>query len=92
MGGKESNKPSLYDLRESEFVEPRVKVHLLGEGYAWIPKTKDFDEHPKKEIHPGKLKFSSLGGVLGTSYRLDYALRGRNSAYSGFSLHIFADF
>ena len=68
-----------------------MKVHLLDEGITWVPKRKDFDEDPKEEIQ-GKSKFSSLGGVLGTSYRLDYALRGRDSSYSGFSLHFFVDF
>ena len=29
-------------FRRSEFVEPKVKVHLLDEGYAWVPKTQDF--------------------------------------------------
>ena len=48
---KESN----FFLRSSEFsrskfVEPRVKVHLLNEGYAYIPKRRDFIEDPKDEI------------------------------------------
>ena len=68
-----------------------MKAYLLDEGYLWIPKRKDFDEDPKEEIQ-GKSKFSSLGGVLGTSYQLDYASRCRDPSYSGFSLHIFADF
>ena len=28
----------------SEFVEPRFKVHLLDEGYAWVPTTCSFIE------------------------------------------------
>ena len=40
----------------------------------------------------GKSKFSGLGGVLGTSYWLDYASRGRDPSYSSFSLNIFVDF
>ena len=52
----------------SEFVEQRVKVHLLDEGYVWVPKGKDFDEDLKEEIR-GKSKFSGLRGVLRTSYR-----------------------
>ena len=68
-----------------------MKVHLLNEGYAWVPKRKDFDEDPKEEIQ-GKSKFSGLGRVLGTSYLLDYVSRGRDSSYSSFSLHLFADF
>ena len=35
---------------QSEFVEPRVKVHLLDEGYAWVPKRRDFTEDPREEI------------------------------------------
>ena len=78
-------------FRRLEFVEPKVKVHLLDEGYAWVLKMKDFDEDPKKKIR-GKSKFSGLGGVLGTSYRLDYTSRGRDPSYSRFSLHLFVDF
>ena len=37
-------------FHRSEFVEPRVKVHLLDEGYAYIPKKRDFIEDPKEEI------------------------------------------
>ena len=47
---------------------------------------KDFDEDPKEEIK-GKSKFLGLGGVLGTSYWLDYVSRGRDSSYFGFSSH-----
>ena len=65
-----------------------MKVHLLDEGYAWVPKRKDVDEDPKEEIW-GKLKFSSLGGVLETSYKFYYASRGMDSSYSVFSLHLF---
>ena len=74
-----------------DFVRPRTKVHYIDEGYAWVPKRKDFDEDPKEEIQ-GKSKFSGLGGVLRTSYWLDRASRGRDPPYSGFSLHLFADF
>ena len=28
----------------SEFVELRFKVHLLNEGYAWVPTTRNFVE------------------------------------------------
>ena len=30
------------EFRRSEFVEQRVKVHLFDEGYAYIPKMRDF--------------------------------------------------
>ena len=68
-----------------------MKVHLLDEGYALVPKRKDFDEDPKDEIR-GKSKFLGLGWVLKTSNRLDYASRCKDSSYSGFSLHLFTDF
>ena len=32
------------ELSCSVFVEPRNKVHLHDESYAWVPKTKDFAE------------------------------------------------
>ena len=38
------------EFRRSEFVEPRVKVYPLDEGYAYVPKSKDFTEDPKVEI------------------------------------------
>ena len=30
------------EFRRSEFIRPRTKVHLLDEGYVWVPKTWDF--------------------------------------------------
>ena len=61
-----------FSLRSTEFcrldfIGVRLKVHYLDEGYVWVPKGKDFDEDLKEEIR-GKWKFSSLGGVIGTSY------------------------
>ena len=38
------------ELRWSDFVGPRTKVHRIDEGYAWVPKTRDFAEDPRKEI------------------------------------------
>ena len=38
------------ELCQSEFIEPRVKVHLLDEGYMWVPKRRDFTEDQKEEI------------------------------------------
>ena len=37
------------EFRQSEFVELRVKVHLLDEGYVWVPKIRDFTEDPREE-------------------------------------------
>ena len=48
-----------------EFVRQRTKVHLLDEGYAWVPKTRDFAEDSNKGF--GKSKVSGLGSVHGTS-------------------------
>ena len=53
------------EFRRSEFVEPKVKVHLLNEGYAWVPKTGDFTEDSSEEM--GKSKVSGLESVHGTS-------------------------
>ena len=53
------------EFRRSEFVGPRTKVHLLDEGYVWVPKTRDLAEDSSEEF--GKLKVSGLGSVHGTS-------------------------
>ena len=34
----------------SVFVEPRNKVHLCEESYAWVPETKDFVEDSSEEF------------------------------------------
>ena len=44
-----------FSLRSSEFlqlefIELRVKVHLLDEGYVYIPKERDFTEDQKEEV------------------------------------------
>ena len=49
------------EFRRSKFVRLRTKVHRIDEGYAWIPKTKDFTEDPSEEL--GKSKVSGLGSV-----------------------------
>ena len=38
------------EFRRSEFVGPRTKVHLLDEGYAWVPKTRDFAKDSSYEF------------------------------------------
>ena len=48
-----------------EFVGPRMKVHLLDEGYVWVPKTRDFIEDSNEEFR--KSKVSGLGSVHRTS-------------------------
>ena len=62
-------------------VELRKKVHLLDEGYTWVPKTRDFAGDSSEEF--GKLKVSGLGSVHGTSLSFFYAPRGRDSSYFG---------
>ena len=53
------------EIRWSEFVGPRTKVHLLNEGYVWVPKAQDYSEDSSEEF--GKSKVSGLGSVNGTS-------------------------
>ena len=38
------------EFHKSEFVKKRVKVHLLNEGYIWVPKRRGFTEDPREEI------------------------------------------
>ena len=52
-------------FRQSEFIRPRTKVHLLNEGYVWAPKTRGFAKDSSEEF--GKSKVSGLGSVHGTS-------------------------
>ena len=35
-------------LRPSEFVVPRVKVHLLDKGYMWVPIKEGFQRRSKR--------------------------------------------
>ena len=44
-----------------EFIWPRMKVHLLDEGYVWVLKTQDFTEDLSEEF--GKSKVSGLESV-----------------------------
>ena len=53
------------EFRPSEFGGPKTKVHLLDEGYTWVPKTRDFTRDLSEEF--GKSKVSGLGSVHGTS-------------------------
>ena len=55
-----------------EFDEPRVKVHLLDKGHAYIPKRRDFTEDTKEEIS-GNQGFQAREA----SYPCYYASRGR---------------
>ena len=54
---------SNFSLRSTElscsvFIEPRTKVHLRDESYAWVLKTKDFVEDSSEEF--GRSWVSSL--------------------------------
>ena len=42
--------PRSSNLRGSEFVEPRVKVHLLYEAYACVPEKRDFAKDLREEF------------------------------------------
>ena len=53
------------EFRLSEFVGPRMKIHLFDKGYAWVLKTWDFIEDSSEEF--GKSKVLGLGSVHGTS-------------------------
>ena len=53
------------EFRRSKFVGSRTKVHLLDEGYSWVPKTRDFTKDSSKEFR--KSKVSGLRSVHGTS-------------------------
>ena len=44
------------ELCRPEFIGPRMKVHLLDEGYVWVQKTQDFVEDSSEEF--GKSKVS----------------------------------
>ena len=55
-----------------------MKVHLLDEGYAYIPKRRDFTEDPMGEVS-GNQGFQ----VREAFYPFYYASRGRDSSYSG---------
>ena len=66
------------EFRQSDFVEPRTKVHRIDEGYVYIPEKMDFIEDPKEEIS-GNKRFR----VREASYPCFYTSRGRDSFYLG---------
>ena len=65
------------EFRQPKFVESRVKIHLIDEGYAYILKMKDFIEDSREEIS-GNQGFQARKA----SYPCYYASRGRDSSYS----------
>ena len=48
-------------FHRSKFVRLRTKVHHVYEGYALVPKTRDFVEDPSNEFK--KTKVLGLGSV-----------------------------
>ena len=59
-----------FSLRSTEIgwlscVGPRLKVGILGEGYAWIPETPSFAKVSRKRF--GESKASGSRSVCGTS-------------------------
>ena len=82
-------------IRWSESVEPRFKVHLLDEGYAWVPTTcsftEDFEVWRRKYSERSStlsLRFMAIGGSFpsGQDLKSEYssrAMRGhRNQEFS----------
>ena len=53
--------PRSTEFRQSKFIGPRMKVHRIDKGYAWVPKTLDFAEDPNEEFE--KSKVSGLGSI-----------------------------
>ena len=49
------------EFRQSKFVGIKMKIHLIEEGYMWVPKTRDFAEVPSEEFE--KSKVWGLGSV-----------------------------
>ena len=66
------------EFRRSDFVELRLKVHHLDEGYAWVPKMRGFAEDPNEESS-GNRRFQAREA----SHLFNNSLRGRDSSYLG---------
>ena len=58
---------SIYGVLSIGICRAKSESYLLDEGYAWVPKMRDFTEDPKEEISGNQI-FSGLGGVLKTSF------------------------
>ena len=52
------------EFRRSKFVEQRVKVHSLDEGYVWVPKGRDFTKDPKEKIPTRATMFQEVENLL----------------------------
>ena len=42
--------PRSTEFHRSVFVGPRIKVHRIDKGYAWVPRKKDFAKDPRREF------------------------------------------
>ena len=65
-------------FRRSDFVEPRLKVHHLDEGYAWVQKMRGFVEDPNEEFS-GNRRFQAREA----SHPCNHASRSMDSSYLG---------
>ena len=70
-----------------DFVGARLKVHHLVEGCKWVQKMRGFAEDPNKEFS-GNQRFQTREA----SHLCNHASRGKDSSYSGFSSHFWANF
>ena len=73
------------EFRQLEFIETRIKVHRLDEGYVHIPKRRDFTKDPKEEISKNQI-FQAREAY----YPCYYVSKGRDSSYFGLFL-LFVD-
>ena len=55
------------EFRRSEFVKPRVKVHLLDKGYACVPKKGGISPKIQRSDF-GEIKVFEFRSILETSY------------------------
>ena len=60
---------SFTEFRPLEFVEQIMKVYLRDEGYAWVPKIRDFTENSgKSSENPNFCFFSDLQRSNGQNF------------------------
>ena len=84
-GEKESSQDfSLLSTKfhRSEFVGLRMKVHLLDEGYVWVPKKKGISLVIQRKRF-WEIEFFGIRRCSRDPLRFFYVLRGRDSSYFG---------
>ena len=76
------------EIRWSESVEPRFKVHLLDEGYAWESTTRSFtedfgfgEEKLMRETLPSP-RFTAIGGSVSVGPRLKVRVLVKGNAWT----------